>query len=126
VANTTLAYDRGRLNTGGVSSWASPGSIAGDLDRLAGEFVGKRDVPPSFPPPQSAARLAEIAPRLQLGDDPMVRQDLARLYTLERLTDMTGQRANALVAQDRELLGLPQLTKMAQKQPGAVVPSGRV
>ena len=113
VANTTLAYERGRLNTGGVWSWASPGPIALDLDRPAGEFTGPSNAPPSFPPPQSAFRLAAIASRLGRGADPFIRHDLVRLYVLERLAGMTGLRARALGECGRELPGLPQLTKMA-------------
>jgi alkylation response protein AidB-like acyl-CoA dehydrogenase len=113
VANTTLAYERGRLNTGGVLSWASPGPIAGDLDRRAGDFARPSDAAPAFPPPQSASRLAEVARYLGRGDDPVIRHDLVRLYTMERLAGMTGLRARALGERGRELPGLPQLTKMA-------------
>jgi alkylation response protein AidB-like acyl-CoA dehydrogenase len=113
VANTTLAYERGRLRTGGVSSWASPGPIAGDVERPAGEFTGERHVPLPFPPPHSARRLAEVAHQLGRNDDAAIRQDLVHLYTLERLSEMTGLRARALAASGGELPGLPQLTKMA-------------
>jgi alkylation response protein AidB-like acyl-CoA dehydrogenase/glyoxylase-like metal-dependent hydrolase (beta-lactamase superfamily II) len=112
VANTTLAYER-RLSSGGVSSWASPGPIAGDLDRPAGGFAQPSDAAPAFPPPQNALRLANIAKQLGRGVDPCTRIGLVRLYTLERLADMTGQRARALAECGLGLPGLPQLTKMA-------------
>ncbi|MBW8825517.1 MAG: acyl-CoA dehydrogenase family protein [Acidobacteria bacterium] len=113
VANTTLAYERGRLSTGGVSSWASPGPIAGDLERPAGEFSGPRTVHPPFPPPVRAKRLAEIAAQFGRDNDPFIRHDIVRLHTLEQLAFMTGLRARALAARGTELPGLPQLTKMA-------------
>jgi alkylation response protein AidB-like acyl-CoA dehydrogenase len=113
VANTTLAYERGRLNTGGVVSWASPGPIAGDLDRPAGGFARSSETAPAFPPPQSALRLANVARQLGRGGDPIIRHGLVRLYTLERLAAMTGRRARALSERGRDLPGLPQLTKMA-------------
>ena len=39
VANTTLAYERSGAAGGGVASKGRPGTVAGDLDRPAGEFV---------------------------------------------------------------------------------------
>ena len=113
VANTTLAYERGRLNTGGVWSWASPGPIAGDLDRPAGTFARPSETPPAFPPPRSASLLAKVARQLGRDGDPAIRQNLVRLYTLERLAAMTGHRARELAERGGELPGLPQLTKMA-------------
>jgi alkylation response protein AidB-like acyl-CoA dehydrogenase len=113
VANTTLAYERGRLDTGGVTSWASPGPVAGDLDRPAGDFSRAREVPETFPRPQTAARLAAVARQLGRADDALVRQDLARLYTLERLASMTGLRARTPGARGGELPGLPQLRKIS-------------
>src|SRR2546423_550455 len=50
VANTTLAYERAGLGAGGGSAAASaatPGSVAGHLERRAGGFVrGHRQRPP--------------------------------------------------------------------------------
>ncbi len=112
VANTTLAYERGRRSTGGVSSWASPGPLAGDLERPAGAFTGIRSVAPDFPAPTTAKRLAAVARALGRSSDPVLRQRLARLYSLEQAFALTGQRARDLGAAGGELAGLPNLTKM--------------
>ena len=44
VANTTLMFERAGLGAGagGAGSTASPGTVAGDLDRRVGDFVGKQ------------------------------------------------------------------------------------
>ena len=45
VANTTLMFERAGLGSGGGSSAASaatPGTVAGDLDKRVGDFVGQR------------------------------------------------------------------------------------
>src|SRR5205085_3738556 len=45
VANTTLMFERAGLGAGGGSAGggsATPGTVAGDLDKRAGDFVGGR------------------------------------------------------------------------------------
>jgi alkylation response protein AidB-like acyl-CoA dehydrogenase len=113
VANTTLAYERGRRNTGGVAPYAAPGPIAGDLDRRAGDAVRPRDIGGHLPAPQGAMVLAAIARQLDRAEDPLIRQELVRLYLWEQVSGMTGQRARAMGEQGIELPGLPNLTKMA-------------
>jgi alkylation response protein AidB-like acyl-CoA dehydrogenase len=113
VANTTLAYERGRGATGGVGPWASPGPFAGDLDQPAGEFAHAREMETGMPVAQASSRLATIAQHLGRATDPFIRDDLVRLYTLERINAMTGQRARAMGTRGQELPGLPNLTKMA-------------
>jgi alkylation response protein AidB-like acyl-CoA dehydrogenase len=113
VANTTLAYERGRGGTGGVGPWASPGPIAGDLDQPAHAFTHARELETGMPVPQSSTGLASVARQLGRSGDPLIRQDLVRLYTLERVNAMIGQWARAMGARGQELPGLPNLTKMA-------------
>lgn len=113
VANTTLAYERGRGSTGGVAPWASAGPQVGDLDRPAGDFVAPRGVEAAMPHPQTSTRLSELAVRLGRNHEPVIRQNLARLYTLERVAAITGLRAAAIAAAGGEMGGVANLTKMA-------------
>lgn len=115
VANTTLAYERGHRSTGGVAPFVDPGPIAGNLDRAAGDCtVPREDDDRGIPPPIDAAALASLARELGRNDDATIRQELARLHSLEVLRNLTGRRALALAEAGRELPGLPQLSKMAQ------------
>ena len=112
VANTTLAYERALSGAHGGSSTALPGSIAGHLDRRVGDFV----VPPASPGATSRSvsqRLAGLARSLHRTGDPVVRQELVRLYTFERIIDLTAQRVRATEAAGREVPGTPNLAKMA-------------
>ena len=109
VANTTLRHERSTSNaTSVVAAALDPGPIAGNLDRPAGEGNVAREEDRSFPPPATAAALSELARALGRSSDPVVRQDLVRLYVEERLLQLTGLRVRA----GAQLPGLPQLAKM--------------
>jgi alkylation response protein AidB-like acyl-CoA dehydrogenase len=112
VANTTLAYERGRRNTGGVGPYAAPGPVAGDLGRTAGDVTRPREPEGRTPTPPGSGRLAALARALTRDDHPGLQDDLVRLYFLERVNAMNGQRARAMGEQGLELAGLPNLTKM--------------
>ena len=100
VANTTLMFERAGLGAGagGAGSTASPGTVAGDLDRRVGDFVGKQ-------PTSTRSRatfggggnlLIELAKANGKIDDPLIRQDLMRLHILNEIARQTNQRAKAL------------------------------
>ncbi len=115
VANTTLAFERALSGGAGATTTARPGSIAGDLDLRAGDFVVAPGARPSVAARSGGwPRLADLAREVGRDGDPLVRQSLARLYTLERLLALTGRRARALQESGGELPGLPNLAKMAQ------------
>jgi alkylation response protein AidB-like acyl-CoA dehydrogenase len=115
VANTTLAFERALSGGGGATTTARPGPIAGDLDVRAGDFVVAPGAGPSVATRSGGwPRLADLAREVGRNGDPLVRQNLVRLYTLERLLALTGRRARALQESGRELSGLPNLAKMAQ------------
>lgn len=115
VANTTLAFERALSGGAGATTTARPGSIAGDLDLRAGDFVVAPGARPSVAARSGGwPRLADLAREVGRDGDPLVRQSLARLYTLERLLALTGRRARALQESGGELPGLPNFAKMAQ------------
>ena len=107
VANTTLTFERAGLGAGGGSSAASaaiPGQVAGQLPMRAGDFV-----------PASGGRrrgggggggMFGSAERMLVGlardngaiDDPTVRQDLARLHTLNEIARFSNLRMKAAKA----------------------------
>jgi alkylation response protein AidB-like acyl-CoA dehydrogenase len=89
VANTTLAFERAGLGAGGGSESggaATPGTIAGDLSRRAGDFVrgarrrGESDVPTTLLA-GAEMLLTELAKANGKSKDAVVRQDLMKLHT---------------------------------------------
>ncbi len=99
VANTTLAFERAGLGAGGGSesgSAATPGTVVGDLDRRAGDYVGRRTAGEGGAPVSVASGagglLAELARKFGKIDDPVVRQGLAKLHTLSEIGRFTTLR----------------------------------
>ena len=119
VANTTLAFERAGLGAGGGSAGAStavPGTIAGDLDKRAGDLVSGRTRGGSGGPGGVAGTyrlLSAVAKQLGLSDDPLVRQDLARLYTLTEIGKYTTQRQKALRASGGDIPGIGNIAKLS-------------
>jgi len=97
VANTTLMVERSGIGggAGGVSA-ATPGPVAGHLDRPAGNFLGVR---PALAVGGVGYRtwelLIDLGRRADRLDDPLVRQELAALHTSIELGRWAGQRAKA-------------------------------
>lgn len=98
VANTTLAAERAGLGAGGggATSSAMPGSKAGALEQRAGDFV---KISKGNAMGQMAGRtgrmLMELAKAKGRQDDPVLRQDLMRLHTLNELGRMNVARQKA-------------------------------
>ncbi|HEX4491559.1 MAG TPA: acyl-CoA dehydrogenase family protein [Acidimicrobiia bacterium] len=95
VANTTLAAERASLGSGGggAAGAAFPGPLAGHLERKAGEFVGQvRTGGTGGGGSGMTDRLIGLAKELGRDDDPVVRQGLARLYTLNRIGGFSALR----------------------------------
>jgi alkylation response protein AidB-like acyl-CoA dehydrogenase len=96
VANTTLAFERAGLGAGGggeSGGAASPGTVAGDLDKRAGDFVGtnarRRGSGEGGAPSSLLGGAAQLLTELAKGNgkikDPVVRQGLAKLYSLNEI-----------------------------------------
>jgi alkylation response protein AidB-like acyl-CoA dehydrogenase len=122
VANTTLAFERAGLGAGaggGAGMLASPGTVAGDLGRRAGEFVG-RDARAGGGRARAflggGNMLIELAKANGKIDDPLIRQDLMRLHILNEIARQTNQRAKALRAVGKEIPGMGNMAKLAMSQ----------
>jgi len=117
VANTTLAFERAGLSAGagGAAGTASPGTVAGDLGRRVGDFVGRR-VETRGRGGAGANVLIELAKANGKIDDPVIRQDLMRLHILNEIARQTNQRAKALRARGKEIPGMGNMGKLAMSQ----------
>ncbi|HET9543795.1 MAG TPA: acyl-CoA dehydrogenase family protein, partial [Acidimicrobiales bacterium] len=113
VANTTLMNERASLGGGGGSSATSlalPGSVAGHLERRAGDFVAKggRGGTATILAGRSTKLLQNLVAELGKNDDPLIRQDLMRLYSMDQISGWGVQRAKAGQASP----ALPNLAKL--------------
>jgi alkylation response protein AidB-like acyl-CoA dehydrogenase len=117
VANTTLAFERSGLGAGGGGAGfsAMPGTIAGQLERRAGDFVGPRvtesDVSAMLAPMGPAALVA-LARQTGKDKDPVIRQGLAKLHTLGEVARFNTERMKAARAVGRDIPGLPNIAKL--------------
>jgi len=130
AANTTLANERAGLGSGGGNSAggvAVPGTVGGDLDRRAGDFVapppgtsssgngrGKTRSSTMLQAMQSDPRLLrELAQRNGASTDPGIRQGLVELYTWGELGRMNGLRMKAAKQAGRDIPGMPNISKLS-------------
>jgi alkylation response protein AidB-like acyl-CoA dehydrogenase len=141
VANTTLMNERSGLGSGGGSimgSGALPGTVAGHLDRRAGDFGGPADRRGNGKQAGGASkegagegsgesgvlramsRGADLMIKLARGGpaaaDPTVRQDLARLYTLSELGRFNALRLKAVKESGGDIPGMPNIAKLSMSQ----------
>ncbi|HEY1741144.1 MAG TPA: acyl-CoA dehydrogenase family protein [Acidimicrobiia bacterium] len=116
VANTTLLHERSGM--GARASGAGPesayltriaraGSVAGDLDKRAGDFVRTRrattveatvpstSTPTSTPPPSPAQAHIDLAREFDVLHDPNIRQRIAHAHTLGTLARLNTERNKA-------------------------------
>jgi alkylation response protein AidB-like acyl-CoA dehydrogenase len=132
VANTTLANERAGLGSGGGSAAASvavPGTVGGDLDRRAGDFVATQGAPTSTRG-QAAGDdadetttiralsggpklLIDVARRNGALGDPVIRQGLAQLYTWSELGRFNGLRLKAVKASGKDIPGMANIAKLS-------------
>src|SRR5579862_9402957 len=104
VANTTLANERAGLGAGGggAAGGAIPGTIAGYLERRVGDFANpERSAAGTALQGRSGTMLLDLARGLGRVDDPVLRQDLMRLYTLNEIARYTNLRMKAAKAAGR-------------------------
>ena len=119
VANTTLAFERAGLGAGGGGAGAStamPGTIAGDLHKRAGDLVTGRTRGGSGGPGGIGATsklLQGLAKQLGRAGDPLVRQDLARLFILTEIGRYTTLRQKALREAGGDVPGVGNIAKLS-------------
>ena len=129
VANTTLANERAGLGSGGgnaAGGVATPGTVAGDLERRAGDFVrtgarsgGRRGggegslIGASRGGADLLIALARANGRVA---DPVVRQELARLYTWGELGRFNSLRLKAVKEAGGDIPGMPNIAKLSMSQ----------
>ena len=130
VANSTLGHERAGLGAGGAGggmAGATPGQIAGHLDKRAGDFAPAAKVkkaPAAEAPVEdakparkkndagSAAMLAGMAKHYGCIDDPIVRQGLAELYTLGEIGRYSAERSKAARAAGKDIPGIGNISKL--------------
>jgi alkylation response protein AidB-like acyl-CoA dehydrogenase len=98
VANTTLAAERASLGSGGggAAGAAFPGPIAGHLNARAGDLVGQvRTGGTGAGGKGMAERLVDLAAQTGRRGDPVVRQGIVRLYSLQRIGKISALRMKA-------------------------------
>jgi len=105
VANTTLANERAGLGTGGggAGGAAFPGRKAGLLDVRVGDLAERTSR--SGVQPANFGRafdlLRTIADKVGRTDDPIIRQRLVELYTMNEVGRITGLRVKSALAAGR-------------------------
>jgi alkylation response protein AidB-like acyl-CoA dehydrogenase len=119
VANTTLMFERAGLGAGGGGAGAStamPGSIAGDLSKRVGDLVTGKVRGGSGGPggiSATAKLLQGLAKQLGKTGDPVVRQNLARLYILTEIGRYTTLRSKALRESGDDVPGVGNIAKLS-------------
>jgi alkylation response protein AidB-like acyl-CoA dehydrogenase len=122
VANTTLMFERSSLGAGGGSaaaSLASPGTVAGDLERRAGEFVssgGRRGGGGGTLFGASSKGLTRLAQANGKAEDPSIRQKLMQLHTIGEVARFNNLRLKAAMAAGQDIPGLPNISKLLMSQ----------
>jgi alkylation response protein AidB-like acyl-CoA dehydrogenase len=118
VANTTLMFERTSLGAGGGSaaaSLASPGTVAGDLDKRAGDFVatgGRRGGGGGTLFGASSKGLTKMAQANGKAKDPATRQKLMELHTIGEIARFNNLRLKAAMAAGQDIPGLPNISKL--------------
>ncbi len=117
VGNATLMFERAGLGAGGGGAGgaaAQPGTVMGDLDRRAGDFVGvSSGALGDAMSGASPGGLLALARERGVADDAVLRQDLVRLHTLAELARYSNLRMKAAAEAGREEPGLPNIAKLA-------------
>jgi alkylation response protein AidB-like acyl-CoA dehydrogenase len=94
VTRTTLHFERTGIGAGGAhAGFPAPGPKGGMLGRRAGDAA--RDEAPGGKLTVGFEDVAELARKEGRGGDPLLRQDLARLYAFERTGEWNARRGKA-------------------------------
>ena len=117
VTNSTLMFERqglGAGSAGAAESAAVPGTVAGHLDKRAGDFVRVRRSAQSFS--VSSELMISAARRYGKADDPVIRQGIVRLHTENQIGRYMALRSKALRAAGSDLPGAGNLAKLKMSE----------
>jgi alkylation response protein AidB-like acyl-CoA dehydrogenase len=117
VANTTLSHERAGLGAGGgggAAGMALPGTVAGNLERRAGDFVPKRrdNGRRTRLRGGGATLFASLAKGNGTWDDPIIRQGLAKLYILGEIGRLNTERMKATRSLGGDIPGMANISKL--------------
>ena len=119
VTNTTLQAERSSLGAGGAGTarGATPGTIAGQLNRRAGDLVDATPARQKSSEPKTKAKpadslLVQFARSFNKLDDPLIRQELMKLHTLNAVAGYNSQRVKASRASGQDLPGMANIAKL--------------
>ncbi len=119
VANTTLFYERSGMGAGGGAPrgrFARAGTVAGDLDRRAGDFVDVQAPKATDDTDETrrspASLLIEVARRTGRIDDPVIRQRLAQAHNYGEIPGLNTERHKAVRAAGGDIPGIPNFSKL--------------
>lgn len=121
VANTTLAFERAGLGSGGAggAGVAVPGTIAGNLDKRAGDFVSgkvKGSADSGVQAFASGNLMIDIARKRGKLNNKRVRQGLMKLHTLNEIGRYSALRQKAMKQLGRDVPGLPNIAKLSMSE----------
>jgi len=129
VANTTLMHERSGLGSGGGSAAAgaaTPGTVADQLGRRAGDFVsgakkrrsggGGGGGGSAGGGSSSAKLLIDLAKGNGSIADPTIRQDLMRLHTLGEIGRFNNLRLKAAKKAGQDIPGIGNISKLAMSE----------
>ena len=121
VANTTLMNERAGLGAGGGSAaggMAMPGTVAGQLDKRVGDFVstprrrsGGGGGGGAFG--ASSKLLIDLAKGNGTNTDPLIRQDLVKLYSLGEIGRYSTLRMKAMKKAGKDIPGMGNIAKLS-------------
>ena len=133
ATNTTLLHERSGMGARGgggpAGRTARAGSVAGDLDKRAGDLApaprrsrtassapaeAPAEQPPAASPaPSSPAQLyIELARELGKLDDPVIRQRLVQAHILGTIARLTTERHKAVRSQGGDIAGVANFSKL--------------
>jgi alkylation response protein AidB-like acyl-CoA dehydrogenase len=121
VANTTLMFERAGLGSGGgpaAASAATPGTVAGDLERRAGDFVRQSGRPRGGGGGFGGAPklLIELAKSTGAIHDPTIRQGLMRLHSIAEIGRYNNLRVKAAKEAGQDIAGMPNIAKLSMSE----------
>jgi len=120
AANATLMFERSGLGAGGSGGGISarPGTVTGDLDRRAGDYLSARDLVESGGShgALSMDHLVALAREHGTLDDPEVRQSLVQLHSMHEIARYTNLRQRALAERGGEIPGLGNISKLSMSR----------